>query len=90
MSAADRAASDGDNVLAGVPWCSFFTTEGHAFHGTYWHDDFGTRHSHGCVNMKNEDARWLFRWSRPTAGFEEIDKGTLDRKGFGTAVRIYY
>ena len=90
MSAADRAASDDQNVLAGVPWCSFFTTEGHAFHGTYWHDDFGTPHSHGCVNMKNEDAQWLFRWSRPTASFAEIDKGTLDRKGFGTAVDIHY
>jgi lipoprotein-anchoring transpeptidase ErfK/SrfK len=90
MSAADRAASDDQNVLAGVPWCCFFTTEGHAFHGTYWHDDFGIPHSHGCVNMQNEDARWLFRWSRPPASFDEIDKATLDRKGFGTAVEIHY
>jgi hypothetical protein len=90
MSAADRAASDDQNVLAGVPWCSFFTGQGHAFHGTYWHDDFGIPHSHGCVNMQNEDAHWLFRWSRPTASFDEIDKATLDRQGYGTAVEIHY
>jgi len=90
MSAADRAASDDQNVLAGVPWCSFFTDKGHAFHGTYWHENFGITMSHGCVNMTNEDAKWLFRWSRPTAGFDDIDKLTLDKKGYGTAVEIHY
>jgi hypothetical protein len=73
-----------------VPWCGFFTDKGHAFHGTYWHENFGITMSHGCINMSNEDAKWLFRWSRPTAGFDEIDKLTLDRKGYGTAVEIHY
>lgn len=89
MSAADLAASDEENVLAGVPWCSFFTDKGHAFHGTYWHDNFGVPMSHGCVNMRNEDAKWLFRWSTPTASFEEIDKRTLDKKGYGTIINIH-
>jgi lipoprotein-anchoring transpeptidase ErfK/SrfK len=78
-----------DIALAGVPWCSFFTTEGHAFHGTYWHDNFGIRMSHGCVNMRTEDAKWLFRWSLPSAGFDEINKRTLDTRGYGTAVNIH-
>lgn len=90
MNAADLAASDDENVLAGVPWCSFFTTEGHAFHGTYWHDNFGMTMSHGCINMRNEDSKWLFRWSRPSASFEEIDQTTLDRKGSGTRIEIHY
>jgi hypothetical protein len=51
--------------LPGVPWCSFFVSTGVAFHGTYWHDNFGTRMSHGCVNMRNQDAQWLYRWSTP-------------------------
>ncbi len=76
--------------LVGVPWTSFFTTEGHAFHGTYWHDNFGFSMSHGCVNMRNEDALWLFRWTRPTAGFENVNKQTLDVKGYGTPVYIHY
>jgi len=87
MSTTSRFAED--IALAGVPWCSYFTEQGHAFHGTYWHDNFGIRMSHGCVNMRTEDAKWLFRWSLPSAGFDEIDKQTLDSKGYGTAVNIH-
>jgi hypothetical protein len=76
--------------LVGVPWCSFFTEQGHAFHGTYWHDNFGVPMSHGCVNMRNEDAEWLFRWNTPSAGFDEINKQTLDVRGYGTPVDIHY
>jgi hypothetical protein len=32
-------------------------------HGTFWHDRFGFKHSHGCVNMSIQDAEWAFRWS---------------------------
>jgi hypothetical protein len=78
-----------DIALAGVPWCSFFTTVGHAFHGTYWHDNFGVPMSHGCVNMRTEEAEWLFRWSLPSAGFNDIDKLTLDTKGYGTVIDIH-
>ena len=76
--------------LVGVPWSSFFTSKGHAFHGTYWHNNFGFPMSHGCVNMRNEDALWLFRWSQPTAGFDDINKSTLDVKGYGTPVDVHY
>lgn len=53
-------------VLPGVPWCSFFTSTGIAFHGTYWHNDFGDPRSHGCVNLPNSAAKFLYRWTRPT------------------------
>jgi hypothetical protein len=46
--------------------------------------------SHGCVNMRNEDALKLFRWSRPSAAYAEINQATLDVKGYGTAVDIHY
>ena len=75
--------------LVGVPWTSFFTREGHAFHGTYWHDNFGVPMSRGCVNMRNEDAKWLFRWCLPTSGFDEIDKKTLETRGYGTDIEIH-
>ena len=52
--------------LPGVPWCSFFTGTGIAFHGTYWHNDFGDPRSHGCVNLTNSAAKFLYRWTRPT------------------------
>ncbi|MBN2115830.1 MAG: L,D-transpeptidase [Anaerolineales bacterium] len=74
-----------DYELPGVPWTLFFTTEGHAFHGTYWHENFGAPMSHGCINMRNEDAKWLFRWALPK---HEIGKAT--NRGYGTLVQIHY
>ena len=53
-------------VLPGVPWCSFFTGTGIALHGTYWHNDFGDPRSHGCVNLPNSAAKFLYRWTSPT------------------------
>jgi lipoprotein-anchoring transpeptidase ErfK/SrfK len=76
--------------LPGVPWCSFFTNKGHALHGTYWHDNFGNPMSHGCINMRTADAEWLFRWVQPIATFDQINKSTLDIKGFGTYVEVHY
>jgi len=51
--------------LPGVPWVSYFTGNGIAFHGTYWHNDYGTPHSHGCVNMTPKAARWIYLWTDP-------------------------
>ncbi len=51
--------------LPGVPWCSFFTGSGHAFHGTYWHNDYGHPRSNGCVNLPSSISKWLYRWTSP-------------------------
>lgn len=72
-----------DYELPGVPWTCFFTEVGHAFHGTYWHDNFGTPMSHGCVNMRTEDAKWLFRWVRPVH-----NPARTYTTGYGTLVVI--
>jgi lipoprotein-anchoring transpeptidase ErfK/SrfK len=72
-----------DYELPGVPWTSFFTESGVAFHGTYWHDNFGAPMSRGCVNMRIEEAKWLFRWARPLHGPEAISN-----RGHGTQVLI--
>ena len=50
--------------LPNVQWVQYFYAE-YAFHGTYWHDNFGTPMSHGCVNLTIEDAEWLFNWTLP-------------------------
>jgi hypothetical protein len=60
---------DGDDVgdefdLRDVPFVQYFT-QGFALHGAYWHDDFGTPRSHGCVNLAPKDAAWLFNWTDP-------------------------
>jgi hypothetical protein len=88
MGQGNLAADIDDYVLPGVPWCTFFTEQGHAFHGAWWHDNFGVPMSHGCINMRPEEAKWLFRWTLPSASAAEMDPLTLDRKGFGTVVRI--
>ncbi len=51
--------------LPGVSWASFFTSSGIAFHGVYWHNDYGQPRSHGCVNMLPAEAHWVFRWTMP-------------------------
>jgi hypothetical protein len=58
--------------LPGVAFPVYFTGSGIASHGTYWHNDFVRPHSHGCVNMTNQDAQWVFRWTRPVVPYEEF------------------
>ena len=48
--------------LPDVPYVMYFY-RGYGLHGTYWHDNFGTPMSHGCVNLSNGDAEWLFYWA---------------------------
>lgn len=50
--------------LEDIPYIMYFDeSRGIALHGTYWHDRFGYKHSHGCVNMPIKDAEWTFNWS---------------------------
>ncbi len=48
--------------LPGVPYTMYFY-KGYALHGTYWHNNFGHPMSHGCVNLRTQDAAWLFNWA---------------------------
>jgi len=48
--------------LPDVPYTMYFYQD-YGIHGTYWHNNFGTPMSHGCVNMATSDAGWLFNWS---------------------------
>jgi len=49
--------------LPGVPWGMYFTEEGGAIHGAYWHDEFGSEWSNGCVNLPLIAARTLYEWT---------------------------
>ncbi|MEZ4643887.1 MAG: L,D-transpeptidase family protein [Chloroflexota bacterium] len=50
-----------DYYLENVPYVMYFY-EDYALHGTFWHNNFGTPMSHGCVNMKTSEAGWLYEW----------------------------
>lgn len=81
--------ADVDNyVLPGVPWTLFFTRQGHAFHGTYWHENFGSPMSHGCINMRTNESNWLYRWSTPVPSAPTTER--VATRGLGTKVEIHY
>lgn len=69
--------------LEEVPWTMYFD-EGRALHGAYWHDGFGYRRSHGCVNLSITDAYWLYQWVAETMG----SRSSADREE-GPAVYVY-
>jgi LysM repeat protein len=51
-----------DYYLPNVPYVQYFYRD-FALHGTYWHNNFGTPMSHGCVNLSTPDAQWIYNWS---------------------------
>ncbi len=48
--------------LPNVPYDMFFY-QGYALHGTYWHSNFGHPMSHGCINMRTDQATLLYNWT---------------------------
>jgi lipoprotein-anchoring transpeptidase ErfK/SrfK len=48
--------------LPDVPYIMYFYGS-YGLHGTYWHNNFGTPMSHGCVNLSIPDAEWLYNWA---------------------------
>ena len=52
-----------DYFLPDVPYTMYFY-RGYGIHGTYWHNNFGTPMSHGCVNMQTSDAAWIYDFAR--------------------------
>lgn len=48
--------------IPNVEWVSYFYQD-YALHGAWWREKFGYPASHGCVNMRNEDARWIYEWA---------------------------
>lgn len=66
----------------GIPW-----SKGFSLHGTYWHNSFGTRRSHGCVNLPTPVAEKLYWWTGPIP----TGKGTVvsSEENPGTKVVIH-
>lgn len=79
--------------LPNVPYTMFFYNEvtpqwvGFGIHGTYWHNNFGHPMSHGCVNMRTEDAEQLYYWARPDLNGK--NSGLASANNPGTEVVIY-
>ena len=48
--------------LPGVKW-NMRVYGNYYIHGTYWHNNFGHRMSHGCINLSNSNADWIYHWA---------------------------
>jgi len=59
----DESAAENYAIQA-VPWVMYFE-RGYGLHATFWHREFGNKHSHGCVNLAPLDAERLFFWTSP-------------------------
>lgn len=88
MRGGSRAAGDSYHVTEVKNVQYFF--EDYAFHGTYWHSNFGTPMSRGCINLTEEDAEWLFDWASPFM-YDDSDSGWMFSTDFnpGTLVLIH-
>ena len=64
--------------LPGIGWTVLFSGDGVAIHSTFWHNDFGTPRSHGCVNALPDDAKFVWRWTQPSA---PVDSGDVTISG---------
>ncbi len=64
-----------------VPHTMFFDND-IALHGAFWHDRFGYKHSHGCVNMPPLAAEWVFNWSENAPNDLWVWVHTSDPHGF--------
>ncbi|MDP2649268.1 MAG: L,D-transpeptidase [bacterium] len=91
MSGGDQSLGTYYN-LPNVPYVMFFSnneipkTAGYSIHGAYWHNNFGHPMSHGCVNMKPEEAEKVYYWANPpTQG--NLTYATKDSPG--TPITIY-
>jgi hypothetical protein len=56
-----------------VPWTTMISGEGVAIHGAFWHNAFGEKRSHGCINVTPEDAKWIFRWTMPYVSLQQTE-----------------
>ena len=64
MDDLERTDVEKNYAIQDVPWVQFFQGS-YGFHAAFWHNDFGRRRSHGCINLSPADARYLFTFTHP-------------------------
>lgn len=64
MDDLERTDVEKNYAIQDVPWVQFFQGS-YGFHAAFWHDDFGRRRSHGCINLSPADAHYLFGFTQP-------------------------
>jgi lipoprotein-anchoring transpeptidase ErfK/SrfK len=72
----------------GIGYTTLFDSNGAAIHSANWHNYFGTPKSHGCVNSRHEDAKWIWRWTNPSVAYYPGDL-TVSGGANSTKVIVY-
>jgi len=83
-----KRRGEGTYQLRDVPYIQYFE-KGFALHVAYWHDKFGQRRSHGCINLSPIDGHRIFHWTEPAVpeGWHAINMG--DGFGQGTVIVVH-
>lgn len=90
MAGGNQAAGTYYN-LPNVPYTMYYYNNvtpkswGYSLHGAYWHNNFGNPMSHGCVNMRIEDAGKIFYWTNPLV--KNVAYPTAENPG--TLITVY-
>lgn len=71
---------------SGIGWTTLFDPHGAAIHASYWHNFFGTARSHGCINCRSEDAKWIWRWTQPVVNYYP---GELTVQGLSQSTKVH-
>jgi hypothetical protein len=62
----DEENLNGAYFIQDVPWVLYFKG-GYALHAAFWHNRFGLKTSHGCVNLAPRDAHRFFQFAQAPA-----------------------
>jgi lipoprotein-anchoring transpeptidase ErfK/SrfK len=54
-------------------------------HHAYWHNNFGNRMSHGCINVGQADAEWVYNWASVGTSVR-VYNGTAVEKAAGVRI----
>ncbi|MEK7447596.1 MAG: peptidoglycan binding domain-containing protein [Patescibacteria group bacterium] len=46
-----------------IKWATWFRPGGYAMHDAYWRSSFGYPGSHGCINMPDSGASFIYAWA---------------------------
>lgn len=88
MSDLARTDLERNYAIEQVPWVQYFN-KGNGLHTAFWHNDFGRRRSHGCVNLSPKDARRVFDFTEPRLpdGWKAIFPDTAHQESSVVRVR---
>jgi hypothetical protein len=79
MTSASVDNPDHQYDLPNVPYTQYYKEGGYAIHGTYWHDEFGSVQSQGCINVTWTDGAYLFSQTVPVVADGDLARWAVNQ-----------